>query len=524
MFGLNIFNKKEVEGSNNIQLGDHLDNELKAMYSTPLEGVATYYDGEKTPGELGIARHYISNFDALRVRSWQSYFESDITQAVINKKALWVVGKGLTLQSDPLDDLITGLSKEEKQKFTKQVELRFKLWANSNFSDYSRKHNLNKLAKSAYLNRTISGDVLVILRAEKEGLSVQLVDGAHIQTPMEKIGEERIEDGIKFNARGEHVEYYIANEDLTYTTVKARDSNGRKVAYLVYGSEYRIDDNRGMPVIAPVMQSLKILDRYKEAIVGGAEERAKVAMFIEHDLNATGESPFTKVGLASNGGSASQSSYEQSDDLCKNINYTQQKEVYNMPTGSTLKSIESKQEEQFKEFYDTNFEYVAAALMIPPDVAKSLYNSSYSASRAAIKDFEHVLVVERDDFMKQFYAPIYSYWLDLQIMTGAIKVKGYMAALASNDLITLDAFKNARFVGANVPHIDPVKEVTAERLKLGSEGAHIPLTNAAMATENVNGGEFEANQERIKDELKQTIEKEEVIPPSSQNQQTPPED
>ena len=43
------------------------------------------FDGEKNLGEIGPAREYVLDYTALRVRSWQSYLESEITQTTINR-------------------------------------------------------------------------------------------------------------------------------------------------------------------------------------------------------------------------------------------------------------------------------------------------------------------------------------------------------------------------------------------------------------------------------------------------------
>ena len=64
------------------------------------------YDGEKNTGEVGPIRNYIINYELLRLRSWQSYLESEITQTVVNRYITWLIGKGLKLQSEPLESVL----------------------------------------------------------------------------------------------------------------------------------------------------------------------------------------------------------------------------------------------------------------------------------------------------------------------------------------------------------------------------------------------------------------------------------
>ena len=85
--------------------------------------------------------------------------------------------------------------------------------------------------------------------------------------------------------------------------------------------------------------------------------------------------------------------------------------------------------------------------------------------------------------------------------------------------MVIDAYRQARFVGSHVPHIDPVKEVTAERLKLGSSGANLPLTTAEASTEALSEGDYQANLDQYAEELKKSRElgvKEESVDPKEE--------
>jgi len=59
------------------------------------------YNGEKNLGEMGPIRAYQLDYEALRLRSWQSYLESDVAQLIINKYVVAVIGGGLKLQANP---------------------------------------------------------------------------------------------------------------------------------------------------------------------------------------------------------------------------------------------------------------------------------------------------------------------------------------------------------------------------------------------------------------------------------------
>jgi capsid protein len=473
------------------------------------------FDGEKNMGEIGPVRGYMMDYDKLRARSWQCFTESDIAKGVLKKYILWVIGDGLKLKANPNKVVL----KSEKitlspEAFNEVTETRWNVWSSNRISDYSAMKNLNLLESVAFKNVIIGGDVLVVLRFEDNELKVQLIDGAHLNSPM--FGSDyfgyplangnEIKNGIEMNAKGEHVAYYIQNDQYQFDRIPAKGSTGLRMAYLVYGDEYRIDNTRGVPLIMTVLETLKKLERYKEATVGSAEERQKIVYYVVHKEFSTGESPFTKAASRAfdDSGQSDELPIDiQGQNLANNVQATTNKMSFNLPVGSDLKSLVSQNELYFKDFYDKNIDIICASIGIPPNVAMSLYNDSFSASRAAIKDWEHTLKVARADFSFQFLQPIYDLWLHIEVLKNKVQAPGYLKAFSEGNNMVLSAYRSARFTGANVPHIDPVKEVTAERLKLGTAGAHIPLTNAENATENLNGGDSDSNMAQFAEELKE---------------------
>lgn len=490
-----------------------------AMYSPGgfySNAVSISWNGEKSLGEMGPARLYYLDYNMLRLRSWQAYHENEIAQIVINRLTLWMIGKGLKLESNPVMEVLKqeriNIGKDS-EAFNAAVEARFGLWAGDRMSDYSGMTCMNDHAKTAFKNGKVGGDVLVVLRYIDDCLKVQLIDGAHIQSPTTGIdylpgkatNGNDIRNGIELNSRNEHVAYYVRNEDYTYTRIEARSaSTGLLMVYMVYGDRYRLDNYRGVPKIAVSLQTIKNLDRYKEAMVGSAEERAKIVMTIVHDAISNGENPMiTQLVKASGFG-------EGTEDLPLDVNgkqladtvaATTNKSVFNMPRGSKMEALESKTELAFKEFYQTNADIICAAMGIPPNVAFSIYNDSFSASRAATKDWEFSMIVERDDFSFQYYQPIYEAYLYIEILKNKIIVPGYLKAFTQDNKMALAAYHNAEFTGPMFPHIDPEKEVNAERLKLGPLGAHLPLTTMEAATRNLNSGDSNANMRQFAKEI-----------------------
>lgn len=490
------------------------------------------FDGEKNTGELGYPVKYDLDYKGLRLRSWESYLSSEITQTVVKRFSMWVIGSGLKLQSEPINSILEESNIKVQPSMIKSIENRFRVFANSKKVDFSENKNLHQIAKTVFINKIVGGDMLVVLRLdEKFRINIQLVDGATIINPLwtKDISEAKargneIKNGIEIDSRGRNVAFYVKTDPMTTERILAHNPNtGREMAFMVYGSEYRVSDNRGLPLFSAVLETLKKLDRYKEAVVGSAEERAKIPYVIEHGIGSTGENP-----LLSNLSKSFNASDEQKipedingKQLQENVAATMQKTVVNMPQDASLKSLESKTELNYNDFYSPNVNSICASIGIPPEVALSKYDSNFSSARAALKDWEHTLNVTRKDFSSQFYDKIYQFWLDMEVLKQNIQVDGYINALAKDDEVVLAAFRNSRFVGANVPHIDPVKEVQAERLKLGKTGESIPLTTSEASTEAVNGGDFESNLKQYSEELEQSKKLKVEVAPKPVNAPVP---
>lgn len=482
------------------------------------------YDGEKEAGAIGSIKEYLIDHYALSSRSWQAYLDSDQAQLIIKKFVKWVIGSGLRLDADPNEKVLNseGIQINEDE-FSSLTENRFKVYANSKKASHSGEDTLNTLANKAFKASEVGGDVLVINRVEKGILTTELIDGRFIMSPFPDEIDE-IEDrgnqiiyGVEVDGSGGHVAYWVQTEDLNFRRVKAF-VKGVRMVYIIYGEKYRTNDARGIPLVNAVLDTVAKLDRYKEATVGSAEERQKIAYSIEHDLEGSGQNPLLdKVRPNVQRSITDKGQLEATRDL---VYETTNKQVFNMPVGASLKLLDSKNEMYFESFMSVNLRLLCATVGIPFEVAFSWYDSNYSASRAALKDWEHTLEVERKKFSDQFYKRIYETWLTIEILLGKIPAPGYGKAIMEKNFMAVEAYRGSNFVGANIPHIDPVKEVQAERLKLGSQS--IPLTTVQKATEAVNGGDYDANISQYKREVEQAGDvnqpKPEATPPKKDDE------
>lgn len=501
-----------------------------ASYNLSYRNVtAVPFNGEKTPGMAGPMLEYKFEYQEARIRSWQAYIESDLAQIAIRRKVTWVISKGLKKQAEPIMDILNDEGIQfDKKKFTKSVESRFNLFRKDKKVDYAGQKNLNQLSKVAVKNALIGGDVLVVLRVVKGKIKIQLIDGAHVQSPY--YGTEdwpqnladgnMIVNGVEINSKREHVAYYVKTyavdakfENLhqyKFDRIEAKGKKtGRTMAYLYYGTEFRIDNVRGMPLLSVCIEKLANLDLYSTATLKQAQEASKVDYQVVHDKEAKPIAPWAKSTVSGfNGrGGGDNSNLPVTDDgeqLFTQTHITGIGTAYNNSPGSKLEMLTNENPLYFKDFYETHSDIFFAIVQIPPNVAMGKYNDSFSASRAAGKDWEHTFLVDRDDVHMNFLDNIDSLWFDLEILNNRIQAPGYILARVEENDLVMDAYRNCRFVGPGFPHIDPLKEANAARVILGKAAECIPLNDVEGETENLGRGDASENMEQFAQELKES--------------------
>lgn len=478
------------------------------------------FDGEKTPYELGTPLWFDQDYYSIRLRAWERYIKTDFVQNAIRKYCLWVIGSGLKLQSEPSKHVLENngiiIGDDKLNLLSKLLEEKFRLYANSIHSSYSGNVgvNLHEQAAEALKNAILSGDVLVVERTINGSVTTQVIDGFFIQTPIvsnyideaEKRGN-RIVDGVEIDKTGRHVSFYIATDELNYQRILCRGSKtGNVQAWLMYGMKGKISDVRGMSLLTAVMETSAKMDRYKEAAVGKAEENAKVAFTIEHGKDSDGEDPLTQQIATSFGkgkGVSPESETDNGDVIATKIAQSTNKAVYNLPIDSKLVRHADGSDINFSAFWQPNIDIIYATLGIPPEVAADKFGGAYSGSRAALKSWEYKMMVDRVKILKNhFYQPIYNYWLDIQALKGGVLLPGYLQATLDNNIEIIESYRKARFIGAGVPHIDPVKEVNAERIKLGQEMKSVPLTSVEQSIELLGSGDFDDVIKKVSKEKK----------------------
>jgi hypothetical protein len=482
------------------------DNNMVVGYEYAI--INKNWDGEKNLGELGLVINNIPDYKRLRLRSYNAYATIDTFKTIASKYFYWKIGSGLKLQAEPNLTVLKSegldITDEQSSELQKVIEARFMIWANSKQSDYLKQKNLHQLASDFDKGKYLGGDNLLIVRFNDNGPNIQFVSGEFvcnpgIETEYFKEAKERgndIKHGIEIDKDGKHIAFFVRlkkkdSVDEFKRVPSYGDKSSKKLAWLVSGEKISPDHLRAVPAMSQSLEKINKLDRYVEAAVTKAEQAANIIHTIKHKEFSDGSSPLQdevnkKRGTYVNTNIDVEGQKALADGLANKIAQQTSGMAYNMPVGAEMESFESSIETDFGQFHSTIFNGISAGANVPPEVAMQSFNSNYSASRAAINSFGYFITVDRQDLAEQFYIPIYKLWLEYEILTKKISAPKYIENI-DNEMVT-EAYTQCRFLGKDMPHIDPLKEAKSIELMLA-----LKLISHEQASEMLGVGSWDEN-------------------------------
>ena len=444
------------------------------------------------------------NNHILRQRSRALYMAAPIATSAIKTNRTNVIGIGL-LPKSKIDRKVLGMTQEQADAWQERANREFSLWASKKQScDATGVNDFYGIQQLAMVSWLVSGDAFVLIkRAEPTifcpySLRLHLIEADRVATPTEdgvsypascttgktKDGN-RIFDGVEVDRNGKILAYHIRNtypyewttEPTKWTRVEAYGEKTEIPNILQIMESERPEQYRGVTYLAQVIEPLLQIRRYTESELIASIVESFFTAFI---LTESGEddNPLNEVGGAGGEISRSENEYEMGPGQ---INY--------LKTGEDVKFGDPKRPNSgFESFTKAICEQMGAALEIPSDLLLKSFNSSYSASRAALLEAWKGFKMRRNWFVSDFCRPVYEIWMQEAVARGRIQAPGFF----TNPIIRM-AYLGCEWIGPSQGQLDPVKEITAEILAIG-EG----ITTREQATVRQNGGQWDANVERLK--------------------------
>ena len=436
------------------------------------------------------------NIPILRQRSRSLYMSAPRAVSAIKTNRTNIVGEGLRLKST-IDAAFLRMTPEAAAEWQRNTEREFELWADSKFCDSTRVNNFYEIQQVACLSWLMNGDACALVEYERPtpafpyGLRVHLIEADRVSTPhtsgtavnlyaTESTTGNRIFNGVEVTDAGRVVAYHICstypNSQLRaakkWQRVKAfGDKTGTPNVLMIFEAE-RAEQYRGVPYLAPVIESLKQLTRYGEAEMMAAVINGFFTVFITSEGN-TGEMGFTGV--------LDDEDRVSDDDL----NYELGPGMVNvLKPGEKIDIADSKRpSSNFDAFTTALAKYVGAALEIPVELLIKSFNSSYSASRAALLEAWKAFRMKRKWLAADFCQPLYEIFLTEAIANGRIKAPGFFL-----DPAIKKAYCRAQWNGPAPGMLDPVKEATAAEKRIA-----IGVSTRQRESIEMTGTDFDAN-------------------------------
>jgi lambda family phage portal protein len=408
----------------------------------------------------------------LRNRSRDLVRNSPAAIGTIEKLVSGVIGSGLRLQAS-IDREYLGLSEEAAQEWQEKVQYEFRIWSESKECDYMRQMNFVGLQRLAFRAKLISGDCFVLLpyRENKPmpyNLRVQLIEADRVVNDRDLPDTALIAGGIKRSETGIPIAIFIRTPHPGASLFSHKNITPEWKEVQIYGARTgrrnvlhlidvtRIGLNRGVPILAPVIDTLKQITKYTEAVLMAAVVGASLSLVIKRPP----DDPMNpREDSVDENGNRIPEAWERPDNYQIGVGTW-----VDLAPGEDLQAVKSEHPNaEYDPFFNTCMKQVGMALGIPFEVLINHFSSSYSASRAALLEFYETVLRMRDDFADNFNQPIYEEFLAEAIMTGRLRAPGFFT-----DPNVRLAYSGAYWVGDSQKQIDEVKEATAANIRIKS--------------------------------------------------------
>jgi lambda family phage portal protein len=384
-----------------------------------------------------------------------------IAAGAINTSVDRIIGTGLAFVSAP-DRRVLGWSADQAEEWKAIAQAEFSLWADdAQACDFTGEQNFYQAQGTAVRGAKESGDIFTLLpnaprtRMRPYGLRFQLIEADLVGNPSGQVDTETVAGGIRFGPGGRPLAAHIYNRHpgAGYVSrsgglydgqwVNFTGQSGRR-GLLHHYKKQRPGQPRGVPYLAPVVDLIKQIGRFTEAEVNAAVLNAFFTVFIETE---SGNQAPVWTGAAEGGASGG-----ASEEMGLGMGA-----VLGLAKGESATFADPKRPNPNAEgFIHMLVGLIGMGLGIPREVLLKQFNSSYSASKAALLDAWVHFRSERFWAGLSFCQPIVETWMAEAVFLGRIKAPGFFS-----DPLMRWAYTRAAWPGDSMGSINPKDEVAA---------------------------------------------------------------
>lgn len=405
----------------------------------------------------------------LRERSRDLVRNSPLATGAVSGTTLKVVGRGLRVQAK-IDGDYLGLNEDEVRAWQRAAEFEFNTIANSVECDASRRLQFAGIQALAFRSALESGDCFALLPRFSRGpfpykTRLKLVEADRVCNENNKTDRRlehggRMAGGIEYDADGApQAAYVLQGHPGNIAMYSMKDRKWDKVPF--FGTQtgrrnilhlmpwLRPGQSRGVPFLAPVIETLKQLDRYTEAEITAAVVSGMFAVFVKSA--GEGISPLdSAVSGKTPGSSGDKKETSWDGSLSGGL-------VVDLKEGEEVTSVgTNRPNTAFDAFVLSVMRQVGVALDIPYEVLIKHFQASYSASRAALLEAWTFYRARRAWLAMTLCQPYYESIIEEAVLLGRLSAPGFFT-----DPFVRAAYCRAVWTGDGAGSIDPLKDANA---------------------------------------------------------------
>lgn len=429
----------------------------------------------------------LADLETLRGEARDLSRNSTISRAAIATNVTNIVGAGI-IPHPQVDQNTLSLSEDQATELDSIIKREWDLYATTKASDIERELTFYQLQSLVFRSVLDSGDVFAITPMTKRPetpyeLRVQLIEADRVSNPDNMPDTTKIAGGVEKNESGESVKCHYTtghpgnpNTEMNeWNSIDYHGEDGRRNVIHVFPKE-RIGQRRGVPYLAPVIESLKQLSRYTDSELHAAVVSSFFTVFVK---SSGGE------GLSSmpdTGASSSDSDYKMGPGAILDLNDDEEIQI----------ADPNRPNKAYEAFEMAIVRQIGAALEIPHEILMKMFTKSYSASRASMLEAWKYFITRRKWLVEQFCQPIYDLWFYEAVTKGRIPAPGFL----TGDAAIRKAYTSARWVGPPRGMIDEVKEVEGaeKRMEAG-------LSSLEDESASLTGNDWEKTHTQRKKEV-----------------------
>ena len=403
----------------------------------------------------------------LRERSHDLTRNHPLVTGAIGTLGTGIVGSGLQLDAQ-VDRKALGISQDAARTLEEEIERGFALWCEAQNCDITRTQTFQEQQGLALRSVYEGGDLLVLMPwvtfpGNPWGLKLQMIEAERISNERNKPDSETLRGGVELDQYGGPAGYWVQSThpgDNVYDKKRfewkhfpAFTKDGRRAALHLY-ERLRPGQHRGVPLVAPIIEKLKVLDEYTDAELKAAVISAMFTVFthIENGEPMPGMEPVLSSTTSGSGAtSTGDDEARMEGGMIIDLGIADKVEFANPTRPNTA----------FDPFYKAIVQQIGVALGLPQEVLLKIFMNSYSASRAALAEAHRFYMVKRTWLIRNFCAPVYEAWMTEAVASGYLYAPGYF-----EDPIARRAYLGANWLGTPMIQIDPVKEITAAKMRI----------------------------------------------------------